>query len=195
MAGKITVITGCMMSGKTIELVRELTIAKEAGLNVLAFKSQLDTRYDKKNIVSHSGISFPAISVSEPKELLFFVKPNTDVIGIDEIQFFDDSMIRILEHLADRGIQIIVAGLDKDFRGEPFGIMPDLLAEAEEVKKIAGICSKCGEPAAFSQRLIAGVPAGYYDDTVVIDNKDKYEPRCRKHFIRPLAIRDDKDNK
>ncbi len=183
--GWIEVITGCMFSGKSEELIRRVRRAKIARQKVQVFKSSLDTRYDEAKVVSHSGAKVEAISVDHPEEIIAKIDNDTQVVAIDEAQFFSEKIVDVIEFLADRGIRVIVAGLDLDFRGEPFGPMPALLARAEKVDKLTAICMVCGEEATRTQRIIDGKPASYYDPIVMIGAQEKYEARCRRHHIVP----------
>ncbi|HDH63427.1 MAG TPA: thymidine kinase [Firmicutes bacterium] len=183
--GWIEVITGCMFSGKSEELIRRVRRAKIARQKVQVFKSSLDTRYDEAKVVSHSGAKVEAISVDHPEEIIAKIDDDTQVVAIDEAQFFSEKIVDVIEFLADRGIRVIVAGLDLDFRGEPFGPMPALLARAEKVDKLTAICMVCGEEATRTQRIIDGKPASYYDPVVMIGAQEKYEARCRRHHIVP----------
>jgi len=183
--GWIEVITGCMFSGKSEELIRRVRRAKIARQKVQVFKSSLDTRYDEAKVVSHSGARVEAISVDHPEEIIAKIDDDTQVVAIDEAQFFSEKIVDVIEFLADRGIRVIVAGLDLDFRGEPFGPMPALLARAEKVDKLTAICMVCGEEATRTQRIIDGKPASYYDPVVMIGAQEKYEARCRRHHIVP----------
>ena len=162
--GWLEVICGCMFAGKTEELIRRI--------NVLS--------YAKKNIiVSHAGTKVPCIVVKDSKEILKYVKPDTEVIAVDEVQFFDRDIVDVCEYLADKGLRVMVAGLDKDFRGEPFGVLPELLTRAEFVTKLTAVCAKCGAPATRTQRLVDGHPASFEDPIVLVGAVDHYEPRCR----------------
>ena len=183
--GWIEVIAGCMFSGKSEELIRRVRRAKIARQKVQVFKSSLDTRYDEAKVVSHSGAKVEAISVDHPEEIIAKIDDDTQVVAIDEAQFFSEKIVDVIEFLADRGIRVIVAGLDLDFRGEPFGPMPALLARAEKVDKLTAICMVCGEEATRTQRIIDGKPASYYDPVVMIGAQEKYEARCRRHHIVP----------
>ncbi|MBC7194409.1 MAG: thymidine kinase [Caldisericia bacterium] len=183
--GVIEVITGCMFSGKSEELIRRIKRARIAKQNVQVFKSTLDTRYDEKSIVSHSGAKVEAISIDHPEEIILKIEDSTQVVAIDEAQFFNDKIIYVIEFLADKGLRVIVAGLDTDFRGEPFGPMPYILARAEKVDKLTAICVVCGEEATRTQRIINGKPASYYDPIIMVGASEKYEPRCRIHHIVP----------
>ncbi len=176
--GWIEVISGCMFSGKTEELIRRLRRATFAKLNVRIFKPKIDDRYSKGEIVSHSEQALPSIMIEESKEILPLVK-DADIVGIDEAQFFDKNLPEVILKLAELGKRVIVAGLDMDFRGEPFGSMPTLLAIAEYVTKPKAICVVCGSPATMTQRITDS------KETVDVGATDKYEARCRKHHYIP----------
>ena len=172
-------ITGSMFSGKTEELIRRLRRALYARRSVLVFKHALDTRSDLTEIRSHNGVPHEAIAVSTSGELLEGVEPETDVVAVEEAQFFDEGIVDACRRLADSGYGVIVAGLDMDFRGEPFGPMPMLLAEADEVVKLRAICARCGRDASRSQRLIDGKPAPTSAPTILVGAHETYEARCR----------------
>jgi len=175
--GWIEVVAGCMFSGKTEELIRRLRRAKIAKLNVMIFKPQIDDRYSKKNIVSHSDQSLPSIIVETPNEILNLSK-DAQVIGIDEAQFFSGDLPDVCNELANQGKRVIVAGLDQDYRGIPFEPIPNLLAQAEYITKTLAICVNCGNPADRTQRTVNT------KDRVVVGASDSYEARCRKcHYI------------
>lgn len=177
--GWIEVICGCMFAGKTEELIRRINVLSYARKNILVFKPKIDDRYSTTEIASHAGSKVPCIVISEAKEILDHVNYDTDVVAIDEVQFFDEDVVDICEYLADSGLRVMVAGLDKDFRGEPFGVLPDLLTRAEFVTKLTAVCAKCGAPATRTQRIINGKPASFYDPIVLVGAKEAYEPRCR----------------
>ncbi len=177
--GWIEVITGCMFAGKTEEFICRLVRLGYAKFEIQVFKPTIDNRYSEKQVVSHSKKAFEAISVNNSEALLTNLKPTTNVVGIDEVQFFDNNIVELTDYLADKGIIVIVNGLDKDFRGESFINVEQLMTRAEEVKKLHAICVKCGNLANRTQRLINGKPANYYDPIVLIGEKDKYEARCR----------------
>ncbi len=178
-SGWIEVITGPMYCGKSEELIRRLRRVKIAKQKIKVFKPVIDNRYKKNDVVSHSGDSIEAVPVEHPEEILDKIDDSIDVIGIDEAQFFHQDIVKICEDLADRGIRVIAAGLDRNFRGEPFGPMPELMARAEYVDKLHAICIQCGEPASRTQRLIDGEPAAYDDPVVLIGAQEVYEARCR----------------
>lgn len=177
--GWIEVICGCMFAGKTEELIRRINVLSYARKNILVFKPKIDDRYSTTEITSHAGSKVPCIVISEAKEILNHVNYDTDVVAIDEVQFFDEDVVDICEYLADSGLRVMVAGLDKDFRGEPFGVLPDLLTRAEFVTKLTAVCAKCGAPATRTQRIINGKPASFNDPIVLVGAKEAYEPRCR----------------
>ena len=177
--GWIEVICGCMFAGKTEELIRRINVLSYARKNILVFKPKIDVRYSTTEIASHAGSKVPCIVISEAKEILNHVNYDTDVVAIDEVQFFDEDVVDICEYLADSGLRVMVAGLDKDFRGEPFGVLPDLLTRAEFVTKLTAVCAKCGAPATRTQRIINGKPASFNDPIVLVGAKEAYEPRCR----------------
>lgn len=177
--GCIEVVCGPMYSGKSEELIRRIRRAEIAKQKVQVFKPTIDDRYDKQDIVSHRGDKIQGIPVSRSEDILNYLDEDTEVIGIDEVQFFDDGIVKVVNYLADNNKRVIVAGLDTDFRGEPFSVMPQLMAIAEFVDKITAICMKCGNPATKTQRLIDGKPADYNDPIVLIGAKESYEARCR----------------
>ncbi|MCX7694347.1 MAG: thymidine kinase [Caloramator sp.] len=183
--GYIEVIVGPMYSGKSEELIRRIKRAKIAKQNVLVFKPVIDDRYSKTCVVSHTGIKEEAICVQNSEEIINYVKDTTDVVAIDEVQFFDEKVVDVCKKLADKGKRVICAGLDMDFRGEPFGPIPRILAIAEFVDKIQAICVVCGNPATRTQRLINGKPAKYSDPIILVGATEAYEARCRKCHIVP----------
>ncbi|WP_425378287.1 thymidine kinase [Spiroplasma endosymbiont of Polydrusus pterygomalis] len=177
--GWVEVITGCMFAGKTEEFIRRLVRLSYAKFEIQVFKPTIDNRYSENQVVSHSKKAVEATSVKNSDELLVKLKSTANVVGIDEVQFFDNNIVKVADSLADKGMIVIVNGLDKDFRGEPFLNVEQLMTRAEEVKKLHAICVKCGNLANRTQRLINGKPANYYDPIVLIGEKDKYEARCR----------------
>jgi thymidine kinase len=177
--GSIEVITGSMFSGKTEELIRRLRRAQFAGLKVEIFKPSLDTRYSETRVVSHDEKSITSTPVDNASAILLYAG-DVNVVGIDEAQFFDNSIVEVCNKLADNGIRIIIAGLDMDFMGKPFGPMPALLAIAEFVTKVHAICMRCGNLAQYSFRK------SEEDQVVVLGEKDKYEPLCRNCFNEAL---------
>ncbi len=191
--GKIEVITGCMFSGKSEELIRRIRRAQIARQKIQVFKPSIDTRYSEINVVSHTGEQVKGVPVKSSNEILTKLMPDANVIGIDEAQFFDNKIIDIVSMLADRGLRVIIAGLDMDFRGEPFGPMPFLMAIADDVQKLHAICTVCGEDATRTQRLINGKPAYYDDPVVMIGASEKYEARCRKHhYVQQKPNKDER---
>ena len=183
--GYIEVVIGPMYSGKSEELIRRLKRAKIAKQNVVVFKPVIDDRYSKEDVVSHSGYTINAIPIKDSSEINKYINDDTQVVGIDEVQFFDDKIVDEAIKLADNGVRVIAAGLDMDFKGEPFGPTPRLLAVAEFVDKIQAICSVCGQPATRSQRLINGEPAKYDEPIIQVGAVESYEARCRKcHVVK-----------
>lgn len=174
--GFIEVICGSMFSGKTEELIRRLKRVKFANLKVEIFKPAIDTRYDELNIVSHDTNAIQSTPVEHSQKILLMAQ-GADVIGIDEAQFFDDGLPDVCDNLAYKGIRVIVAGLDMDFTGRPFGQMPFIMAKADYVTKLHAICVKCGNIANYSYRKIPD------DDQVMLGAMDVYEPRCRKCYV------------
>lgn len=181
--GYIEAVIGPMYSGKSEELIRRLKRAKIAKQNVVVFKPIIDDRYSKKDVVSHSGYTINAISIQKSSQIYDYIQDDTQVVGIDEVQFFDNEVVDIAIDLANKGIRVIAAGLDMDFKGEPFGPTPRLLAVAEFVDKIQAICSVCGQPATRSQRLIDGKPAKYDAPIIQVGAVESYEARCRKCHV------------
>lgn len=179
--GSIEVVTGSMFSGKTDELIRRLRRARIARQTVQVFKPAIDIRYAVEKVTSHAGTEFEATPVGRAAEILPAIKPGTTVVALDEAQFFDAEVIADCQALAERGIRVIVAGLDTDFRGEPFGPMPALMAIAEQVDKLHAICAVCGDEASRTQRLIDGQPAYHDEPVVVVGASELYEARCREH--------------
>ncbi|MEM6344268.1 MAG: thymidine kinase [Bacteroidota bacterium] len=179
--GWIEVVCGSMFSGKTEELIRRLRRAEIANQRIKIFKPGVDTRYSAKEIVSHNRNAIPSIAVEESKQILLLAD-GADVIGIDEAQFFDESIVNVARELANQGFRVIVAGLDMDFRGQPFGPMPGLMATAEFVTKVHAICQQCGSLANFSYRKKRD------DNEILLGEKDAYEPRCRKcYYLEEVA--------
>ncbi len=180
--GSIEVITGSMFSGKTQELIRRLKLAMIAKQKVQIFNSHLDVRYAKKHIVSHDKHMLDAIPIKNAKEILKKVEKDTVVVGIDEVHFFSEDIVDVCEKLANDGKRVIVAGLDLDWRGEPFMNIAKLMAKAEYVTKNLAICMVCGAPAHYSQKLVEN------DARIEVGASDKYEARCRKCFNPELAV-------
>jgi thymidine kinase len=183
--GSIEVITGSMFSGKTDELIRRLRRARIARQNVQVFKPVIDNRYGLEKVTSHAGTEFEATPVHAADQIAPLIRPETTVVAIDEAQFFGPDVCRVCQQLAARGVRVIVAGLDQDFRGEPFGPMPQLMALAEDVTKLHAICAVCGEEASRTQRLIDNQPASFDQPVVVVGASELYEARCREHHAVP----------
>lgn len=183
--GHIELICGSMFSGKSEELIRRVRRAQIARQNVMVFAHAIDTRYGEAKIASHSGADLDARPIKHATEILAHVDAHTDVVAIDEAQFFDWTIAEVVNRLAQRGVRVIVAGLDTDFRGEPFGPMPVLMAQAEQVDKLNAICMVCGGAASRTQRLVNGEPAAYDDPLVVVGANELYEARCRHHHVVP----------
>jgi len=183
--GSLEVITGSMFCGKTDELIRRLRRASIARQKVQVFKPVIDNRYAIEKVTSHAGSEFAALPILSASEIPGRLDPDTTVVAIDEAQFFDAQVIPICQDMADKGLRVIVAGLDTDFRGEPFGPMPTLMAQAERVDKLHAICMVCGEPASRTQRLVNGKPARYNEPIVVVGAAEMYEARCREHHLVP----------
>ena len=178
--GWIEVITGPMFAGKTEELLRRVKRLEYAKQNIVVFKPLIDNRYAENEVVSHNKNRTRSVNISQAKEIFEYVDKDTDVVAIDEVQFLDEEAIRICEFLADKGIRVIVSGLDREFRGEPFTFMPRLLAMAEYVTKLTAVCVKCGAPATRTQRIVNGKPARYNDPIVMRGVEESYEARCRQ---------------
>lgn len=177
--GWLEVISGCMFAGKTEELIRRIKVLEFARQNILVFKPVIDKRYSVNEVASHAGSRTPSITISKASEIMDHVKEDTDVVAIDEIQFLDEQIIDICNELASRGIRVMGAGLDTDFRGEPFGVMPTLMTQAEFVTKLTAVCTKCGAPATRTQRIVDGKPAHYDDPLILVGASEAYEARCR----------------
>lgn len=173
--GWIEVICGSMFSGKTEELIRRLRRAEFANQQLILFKPKIDNRYSKKNVVSHSGNEFQAVLIENSSEILGHIDKHM-VVAIDEAQFFDDGIISVCEALSSKGIRVVLAGLDMDYTGKPFGPMPDLLAVAEYVTKVHAICVSCGNLAQFSNRTVSET------SQVLVGAVEKYRPLCRACF-------------
>ena len=193
--GWLEVISGCMFAGKTEELIRRIKVLELAKKEIMVFKPIIDDRYSNTKIVSHAGSGVDSIVVENATQIIELVKPTTEVVAIDEVQFFDDEVCNVVDQLASRGIRVICAGLDTDFRGEPFGPMGKLLTQAEFVTKLTAVCMKCGGPATRTQRIINGEPASYNDKTILIGALESYEARCRQcHELKDKKIYGRKDN-
>lgn len=182
-SGWIECITGSMFSGKSEELIRRLKRGMYAKQKVVVFKPAIDNRYHKEKVVSHNGNAIEAITIKAAEEIFKQDLTGVDVIGIDEVQFFEHSVVDIAQELAEQGHRVIVAGLDMDFRGEPFEPMPQLMAVSELVTKLQAVCAVCGAPASRTQRLINGRPAKADDPIIMVGADESYEPRCRAHHI------------
>jgi thymidine kinase len=167
-----------MFSGKSEEMIRRLRRAEIAGQRVAIFKPRIDDRFDATDVVSHAGARMRAIAVSSVAELQARAR-DAEVVGIDEVQFFEPAVVETALELADRGVRVVVAGLDQDFRRLPFGPIPELLSHAEFVDKLQAVCHRCGGPATTTQRLVDGAPAPYSGETVVVGAAEQYEARCR----------------
>jgi thymidine kinase len=183
--GSIEVVCGSMFSGKTDELIRRLIRATIAKQKVQVFKPAIDVRYAVEKVTSHAGANYEATPVENAAEIREKLDEDTTVVGIDEAQFLDPEVADVAQELATRGVRVIVAGLDMDFRGEPFGPMPLILAKAERVDKLHAICMVCGDEASRTQRLVNGKPAKYNDPVVIVGASELYEARCRKHHEVP----------
>jgi thymidine kinase len=183
--GRIEVICGGMFSGKSEELIRRVRRAEIARQRVQVFKPALDDRYHRRQVASHDGARVEAVALRESREILEHLARDTSVVAVDEAQFLDAGVVEVAETLAGRGVRVIIAGLDMDFRGEPFGAMPRLLALADTVDKLQAICMICGGPAGRTQRLVNGRPAQYSDPVIMIGAQEAYEARCREHHVVP----------
>ncbi|MEQ2529551.1 thymidine kinase [Robertmurraya yapensis] len=185
--GWVEVVCGSMFSGKSEELIRRVRRAQYAKQKIAVFKPKIDNRYSDEAVVSHNGTSVNAIPIAQSTDIFKYIESDEDVIAIDEVQFFDDEIIKVIQHLADSGHRVIAAGLDQDFRGEPFGQMPAIMAIAESVTKLQAVCTVCGNPASRTQRLINGSPASYDDPIILVGASESYEARCRHHHEVPKS--------
>ena len=176
--GTIEVICGPMFAGKTEELIRRVRRLEYAHKNIVLFKPQIDDRYEKSYIVSHNQNKAMCVSLKDAKEMFDYVNENTDAVVIDEFQFLGDDAIDVVLAFQNRGIRVILSGLDRDFRNEPFSNMPKILSYADSVSKLTAICVKCGEPATCTQRIVNGMPALYDEPQVLVGAKEAYEARC-----------------
>ena len=183
--GSVEVICGSMFSGKTDELIRRLVRATIARQKVQVFKPAIDVRYAIEKVTSHAGANYDAIPVEKAADIPKKLDADTTVVAIDEAQFMDNEVVVIARELANKGIRVLVAGLDQDFRGEPFGPMPALMSLAERVDKLHAICMVCGDEASRTQRLVNGKPARYDDPVVIVGASEMYEARCRRHHEVP----------
>ena len=177
--GWLEVVCGPMFSGKSEELIRRLRRAEIAGQRALIVKPQIDNRYDIGHVVSHAGARMRAVAVSRPEDIPGLAD-GYDAVGIDEVQFFEPAIVLVIDILVARGVRVVAAGLDQDFRGRPFGAMPELLCRAEILDKLQAVCHRCGGPATMTQRLVDGEPAPADGETIVVGALDSYEARCRR---------------
>ncbi|MCA1032121.1 thymidine kinase [Bacillus timonensis] len=184
-SGWVELICGSMFSGKSEELIRRVRRAQFAKQMIKVFKPAIDNRYSEEAVVSHNGSSVIAMPVKHSSDILQQVSAETDVVAIDEVQFFDDGIVEVIQTLANQGHRVIVAGLDQDFRAEPFGQVPTIMAIAESVTKLQAVCTVCGSPSSRTQRLINGQPASYHDPIILVGASESYEPRCRHHHQVP----------
>jgi thymidine kinase len=185
--GTLEIIVGCMSSGKSEELIRRLKRASIAKQPLIVFKPGMDERGGKLVISSRDGRLFDAIPIDDPQEVFNHLQPEHKVVALDEAQFLPESTLTVIQKLLDRGVRVLAAGLDTDFRGEPFGIVPLLMAEADSVTKLTAVCVCCGESAIRTQRLIAGQPAPYDSPRIVVGGDEMYEARCRACHQVPQA--------
>ena len=187
-SGWVEAICGSMFSGKSEELIRRVRRAQFAKQKIAVFKPKIDDRYSEEAVVSHNGATVIALPIGHSEEMWQYISDEYDVIAIDEAQFFDENIVDNVQKLANHGFRVIIAGLDQDFRGRPFGPMPSLLSIAEQVTKLQAVCTVCGSPASRTQRLIDGKPAGADDPTILVGASEAYEPRCRHHHEVPAGI-------
>lgn len=180
--GKLTVVCGSMFAGKSEELIRLARRALYAKRKIQVFKPSIDDRYHQTMVVSHQGVSFEAETVNGVNELRKKLQSDVQMVLIEEVQFFDISIVELCDELADKGVEVIVAGLDQDFRRQPFGPMASLLIAADEVVKLRAICMKCGQTASHTFRMVDGKPARWDDPIVLIGATESYEARCRNCF-------------
>jgi thymidine kinase len=186
--GWIELITGCMFAGKTEEFIRRIRTFTYAQFNVLVFKPEIDNRYSDEKIVSHAGASIDAITISTSKEIddkVKSIKEKVDVVAIDEVQFIDEGIVKVACDMADRGIIVVVNGLDTDFKADPFQNVDKFLVQAEYVKKLSAICRVCGGNANRTQRIVNGQPARKDEPIILVSGNDHYEARCRHCYIKP----------
>lgn len=189
--GRIEVITGVMFSGKSDELMRRVRRAVIARREVQLFKSHLDERYGGIEVVSsHDGQALKGVPVSKARQIAERMRSGTDVVAVDEVQFLDDEIVEVAAALADRGLRVILAGTETDFRGQPFGPLPTLMALAEQVDKLNAVCVICGQPASRNQRLLDGEPAPAESPLVMVGGMETYEARCRRCHEVPGIDRD-----
>jgi len=190
--GHIEVITGCMFSGKTDELIKRIRRAPFAKKRVQVFKPSVDKRRGRSSINTFNGDKIPAISVESSEEILKLLNLDTNWVAIDEAQFFDDELPMVCDQLVKRGKRVIVAGLSADFRNEPFGSMDVLMRDAEELTRLTAHCAVCGGTASRTQRIINGKPANYDDPIVLVGAEESYEARCRLHHEVPRKLKGEK---
>lgn len=184
-SGTIEVICGPMFAGKSEELLRRINRLVYAKKKFLVFKPSIDNRYSETEVVSHNQHKYKAIALMDPKKILDYYENDLDAICIDEVQFFDEAIIDVIDFYANHGVRVIVAGLDMDFKGDPFMITAKLLAKAEYVTKLTAICTVCGKSATRTQRLINGEPASSKDPVVLVGASESYEARCRRcHIVK-----------
>ncbi len=181
--GYIEIVVGPMYSGKSEELIRRVKRAEIAKQKVLVFKPSIDNRYSASDVTSHNGSAISAIPIDNLSEVWQYIDSKVQVIGFDEVNFFDKEIINTVTRLANMGIRVVCAGLDMDFKAEPFGAVPDLMAMAEFVEKLQAVCLVCGQPATRTQRIIDGQPAKYDDPVILVGATESYEARCRCHHI------------
>lgn len=187
--GWVEVIAGVMFSGKSEELIRRVRRAVIAKKRVQVFKSHIDDRFGVYSVTTHDGLTVDAYPIDSSGEIMRLLRSDTEVVAIDEAQFLDEGVVEVCSHLASRGMRVIAAGTETDFRGEPFGPMPTLLAVAEIVDKLHAICVRCGDPACRNQRLINGRPASYDSPTIMVGGSEAYEARCRHcHEVLPSDV-------
>ena len=177
--GWVEVICGCMFAGKTEELIRRIKTLQYGKKKIKIFKPRIDNRYAINEIASHSGYKVPCICIDEANDILKYIEDDDEVVCVDEVQFLSKDIVLISEALADKGIRVILAGLDRDFRGVTFGAMADLLIHAEFITKLSAVCNICGNPATRTQRIVNGNPAHYNDPIILVGAIESYEPRCR----------------
>jgi thymidine kinase len=187
--GWLEVVCGPMFSGKSEELIRRLRRAEIAGQRALIVKPKLDDRFDIGHVVSHAGAKMRAVAVESPADIPGLVE-GYDVVGVDEVQFFAPEIVLVLDGLVEKGMRIVASGLDQDFRGLPFGVMPELLCRAELVDKLQAVCHRCGGPATMTQRLVDGTPAAADGATIVVGALEQYEARCRSchELAAPISL-------
>ncbi|AVQ33531.1 thymidine kinase [Staphylococcus muscae] len=193
-SGWIECITGSMFSGKSEELIRRLRRGVYAKQKVVVFKPLIDDRYHKEKVVSHNGNAIEAVNISSAKEITQYDLKGVDIVGIDEIQFFDREIVDVATSLAEQGYRVITAGLDMDFKGEPFEPVPEMLAVSEHITKLQAVCAVCGASSSRTQRLINGKPAKVDDPIILVGANESYEPRCRAHHVVLPSDKVEEDN-